>query len=652
MAGGPSRTEPVAFERPPRQPSSSLQGARRAVDARQVKRRTRLLAITIAAVIAAATSTLAGASSGWFVIAGTGVLGVTVDGTLATIADLNSPASAVPTPDGGYLIADTKSHSIRRVAADGRISTVAGNGVNAYAGDGLAATLASLNEPSGIAVTPDGGFLVADSQNHAIRKVSSGGTITTVAGTGVNGSTGDGGPATSAQLKKPTDIALTGDGGFVIAEHDGNRIRKVGADGVISTVAGGPSAGFGGDGGAATDALLNGPSSVAVAADGGLLIADTSNNRIRRVSPGGTISTVAGTGASGLSGDGGPATSATLSAPEGIFGASDGGFIVGDGGNDAVRHVTSTGTISTVLGGLDPDTGRPIVDQPADLALTSTGRLVVAEVAGHQITGLDAELPAGGLPPAPDLPAADVASGVAPGADSPSSPAAPRSTDDATVVDDQDAVPGSGTTTTGDGAGLAAPAPPIAGERLNAVPVSGVVTVRLPGRSEPVALGAAASVPVGATIDTSAGALRIETVPAADGSPQAAVFSGGAFRVVQRAGRAPVTELRLVGGDRSVCRRGARRATGTALVAQAAARGASGRGKRVVRRLWGSGRGRFRTRGTHAVAVVRGTRWLTADRCDGTLVRVREGVVGVTAARGGRTVLVRRGQSRLVGRRR
>lgn len=600
-------------------------------------KRTRLLTVTITAVLAAATSTLAGASAGWFVIAGTGVLGVTVDGTVATLADLNSPSSAVPTADGGYLIADTKSHSIRRVAPDGTISTVAGNGVNAYAGDGLAATLASLNEPSGVAVTPDGGFLVADSQNHAIRKVAATGTITTVAGTGVNGSTGDGGPATSAQLKKPADVALTADGGFVIAEVDGNRIRKVGADGVISTVAGGPSAGFGGDGGAATDALLNAPTSVAVGGDGGLLIADTANNRIRHVSPAGTISTVAGTGASGLSGDGGPATDATLSAPQGVFGASDGGFIIGDAGNDAVRHVTATGTISTLLGGLDPDTGRPIVDQPADLALSDAGRLVVAEVAGHQIIGLDAALPA-----------ADVTSGAAPRADSP----APSSAGTTATVDAQgDTAPASGAPAVG-GAAIAAPAPPVAGERLNVVPLSGTVTVRLPDRREPVALGGAASVPVGATIDTSAGALRIETVPAADGSPQAAVFSGGAFRLAQRAGRAPVTELRLVGGDPSACRRVRRRATGSALVARAAARRPGARAKRVIRRLWGSGRGRFRTRGRHAAAVVRGTRWLTADRCDGTVVRVREGVVAVTPARGGRRVLVGRGQSRLVGRRR
>jgi hypothetical protein len=624
-----------------------------------IRRRLAVLSAGCAA-LAVLVVTFAVASTGAFVIAGSGTLGFLGDGGPATSAQLQAPAGAAPTSDGGYLIADTKNHRVRRVARDGTITTVAGTGVNAYAGDGGSAALASLNEPTAVAVTPDGGYLIADSQNHAIRKVDAGGIISTIAGTGVNGSTGDGGPATSAQLKKPTGVALTGDGGFVIAEHDGNRVRKVAADGTISTIAGGPSAGFGGDGGPATSALLNGPSDVAAAADGAILVADTSNNRIRRVAPDGIITTVAGNGATGHAGDGGPATNATLTAPEGILGTADGGFVIADGGNDAVRQVTPEGTISMFLGGKVSEGDAPVVDHPADATLTSAGRLVVAEVAGHQVTGLDTAL-------AP----VDVTSGAETDATTgdaaaDTSPTAGDAGDTATPSGDASPTGDAPTTSTGTSPGtagapaqsLAPPAPPVAGKRMNAAPVRGRVKVRLPGQRSSVWVVGAASIPVGATVDATRGAVRIETVPAADGSRQAAVFSHGAFRIAQARGRHPVTSIVLSGGDRSICRRAgvgrARRSRGATARAASVRRSARRRsGARVIRRVWGSGRGRFRTHGRTAVAAVRGTSWLTVDRCDGTLVRVREGAVGVKPTVGGRTVMVRRGESRFVrGRRR
>ncbi len=186
-------------------------------------------------------------------------------------------------------------------AATNNIFTVAGTGTQSFGGDGGPATAAQFNFPNGVAPTADGGYLVADQNNHRIRRVSPAGTITTVAGTGTAGGAGDGDPATAAQLSDPAGVAVTADGGFLIAERAGARIRRVSPAGTITTVAGTGSSGFSGDGLPATAAQLSSPFSVSPTADGGFLIADELNDRIRRVSPAGTISTVAGAGASGCS---------------------------------------------------------------------------------------------------------------------------------------------------------------------------------------------------------------------------------------------------------------------------------------------------------------------------------------------------------------
>ncbi|MCA1678645.1 MAG: hypothetical protein LC777_06705, partial [Actinobacteria bacterium] len=178
------------------------------------------------------------------------------------------------------------------LAAPGDISTVAGNGTPGFSGDGGPATAARLNRAEGVAVTTDGSLLIADSGNDRIRRVSPGGTITTVAGS-TQGFSGDGGPATSAQLHYPSSIAVTADGGFLFTDTSNHRVRKVSADGTITTAAG-TVQGLDGDGGLAVNARLFAPYDVAVLPDGGFLIADTGNHRVRRVFPGGTIVTVAG----------------------------------------------------------------------------------------------------------------------------------------------------------------------------------------------------------------------------------------------------------------------------------------------------------------------------------------------------------------------
>ena len=198
------------------------------------------------------------------------------------------------------------------LGASNTISTVAGDGSGSYAGDAGPATLASLKYPEGVAATPDGGFLIADKENSRIRRVAPDGTISTVAGTGTEGYNGDGIAATAAKIAKPEGVAALLDGGFLIADTNNQMIRRVTPLGTIETVAGTGSTGYSGDGGDATLAKLDHPRAAVPTPDGGFLIADTGNRVVRRVAPDGTISTVAGNGVDGSDGDGGPATAARL----------------------------------------------------------------------------------------------------------------------------------------------------------------------------------------------------------------------------------------------------------------------------------------------------------------------------------------------------
>ncbi len=274
-------------------------------------------------------------------VAGTGVAGFSGDGGLATRAQLNFVHGAAAMPDGGFVLSDMLNNRIRRVWPDGRITTVAGNGAETFSGDGGPAVEAALRLPRGIAARRDGTLLIPDSSNHRIRRVALDGTITTVAGTGEPGSSGDGGPASAARLQVPFSVSPLPAGGFLIAEQRGQRIRLVRRDGTITTVAGTGTAGFSGDGGPATTAMLSGPHAVAALPDGGFLIADTFNHRVRRVWPSGKITTVAGSGSEGFGGDGGPAAEALLNQPKALAVVpSLRGFLVGDALNDRVRLVS------------------------------------------------------------------------------------------------------------------------------------------------------------------------------------------------------------------------------------------------------------------------------------------------------------------------
>jgi hypothetical protein len=261
------------------------------------------------------------------------------DGGPAFKAELNFPNAVVATPDGGYLIADTRSNNIRFVDAKGVISTVAGRGSAGYSGDGGPAVGARLRGPLGVAALPDGSFLIADTGNNVVRRVSSDGRITTVAGFGPRGYAGDGGKATSALLWAPYAVAPTPDGGFLVSDTGNHRVRKVAPDGTITTVAGDGTRGDGGDGGPATKAELVDPRGIAVLPNGGFLVADSGDNRVRQIAPDGTINTFAGTGTAGAAGDGGEATSAQLAGPESVALTSSGGVLIADAENNRIRLV-------------------------------------------------------------------------------------------------------------------------------------------------------------------------------------------------------------------------------------------------------------------------------------------------------------------------
>ena len=277
------------------------------------------------------------------------------DGGPGTRAFLSFPRGVAVDAGGNVLIADTSNHRIRRVVAGtGVITTVAGGGVFGYIGDGGPATSASLWGPSGVAVDAGGNVYIADTSNNRVRRLAtSTGIITTVAGNGSWGFSGDGGPGTSASLRSPSGVAVDAGGNVLIADTSNNRIRRVAAGtGIITTVAGNGSSGFSGDGGPGTSASLRSPYEVAVDGGGNVLIADTSNNRIRRLAAGtGIITTVVGIGADYVSGDGGPGTSASLSYPTGVAVDGGGNLLIADRYNNRIRRLAAgTGVITTVAG--------------------------------------------------------------------------------------------------------------------------------------------------------------------------------------------------------------------------------------------------------------------------------------------------------------
>jgi hypothetical protein len=346
-----------------------------------------------------------------FTFGGTGLAGFGGDGGPAASAALRQPTAVAWLGDGGALVADYANHRIRRIWPNGDISTVAGTGTAGYSGDGGPARSARLSWPVDVEPTADGGFLIADRGNMRVRRVSPAGVISTVAGRGVEGSAGDNRPAVSAELVAPTGVAVTTDGGFVIADAGAHRVRKVSPGGIITRVAGTGTPGGAGDGGPARRAQLYTPVGVAALPDGGFLVTEWDGNRVRRVSPAGVITRVAGTGAAGFSGDGGAATSARINKPVGVSTTADGGFLIGDSLNGRIRKVSADGRISTVAGSAErgyAGDGGPApaarLRSPAAAAENASGAILIADNEDNRLRLVEGRATVPVRPPAPGAP--------------------------------------------------------------------------------------------------------------------------------------------------------------------------------------------------------------------------------------------------------
>lgn len=283
-------------------------------------------------------------------IVGNGSLSHSGDGGSAISASLASPTGVAFDASGNMYIAEFTGNYIRKVSSAGIISTIAGTGTASSTGDGSAASSATLNNPSGIAIDGSGNIFIAEASGNRIRKINTSGIISTIAGTGAASSTGDGGAATSATLNFPTDIVIDGSGNLYISENSGNRIRKINTAGNISTIAGTGTASSTGDGGAATSATLNNPAGLAFDASGNLFIAENSGHRVRMINTSGDISTVAGTGTATSTGDGSAATSATIKYPRSLVFDASGNLFIAEENGSKIRRVNSSGVISTVVG--------------------------------------------------------------------------------------------------------------------------------------------------------------------------------------------------------------------------------------------------------------------------------------------------------------
>jgi Bacterial Ig-like domain (group 3)/NHL repeat len=327
-------------------------------------------------------------------VAGNGTPGYSGDAGAATGATLAAPAAVVYDHAGNLYIADANNNVIRKVDATGAITTLAGSGMQGFAGDGGAATAALLDTPTAIAVDAGNNLYIADSHNERVRMVNAQGVISTVAGNGTQGYSGDGSAATSASLFLPEALAVDVTGNLYIADTGNYRIRKI-SNGIITTVVGDGEQMYSGDGGAATSAGLDTPTGIVVDTAGNLYIADSHNQRIRMVNVQGVISTVAGNGTFGFSGDGGNAAQASLDLPTGVAVDAVGNVYVADSKNNVIRQV-SNGLINTIAGNGNEGYGgdnsaalRATLDTPRSASLDALGNVAIADRLNHRIRAME-----------------------------------------------------------------------------------------------------------------------------------------------------------------------------------------------------------------------------------------------------------------------
>ena len=328
-------------------------------------------------------------------VAGTGERGYSGDGGQATTALMSEPFMCAFDAAGNLYVAEAMNHCVRRIdRSSGVIRTIAGTGQEGYSGDGGPATEATFNQPYSLQVDASGDVYVVDRLNYVIRRIDSAtGIITTLAGTGEPGYGGDGGPAVEAQFREPNDCFLDGRGGLLIADVQDQRIRRVDlASGTIGTFAGNGEKQRTGDGRPAIEASILGARAVCMDGAGNTFIAEREGNGIRKVDANGIMSTVAGTGDFGYDGDGGPAFIATWGGPKAIRCDRDGNLLVVDTENHAIRRIDSaTGIVTTVAGGRlgGGGDGGPAVDagmdRPHGVDVDYGGNLYIADSNNHRV---------------------------------------------------------------------------------------------------------------------------------------------------------------------------------------------------------------------------------------------------------------------------
>jgi len=309
---------------------------------------------------------------------------------------------------GDLFFVDTNRNQAFEVTLAGVLTTIAGTGVQGFSGDNGAATSAELNAPQGIAVGADNTIYIADTGNQRIRSIT-GGQIATFAGTGAHGFNGDGASATAATLNTPTALAIDSQGALLLCDTANHRIRRISA-GIINTIAGTGTQGFSGDNAPATAAELDSPAGIAAASDGRILLSDTHNHRLRVISPTGIINTIAGTGAPGFSGDSLAATAAQLSLPRGVTLDVSGNIFFADSNNQRIRSINPQGIITTIAGSgvqsLAPDgsaSTATAINTPRAVAISSFGSPVFAESPNHLVREVAAngEIYTVAIPPNP-----------------------------------------------------------------------------------------------------------------------------------------------------------------------------------------------------------------------------------------------------------